>query len=415
VNQLCDAPQTIDQVTDGARRRVVMVAQTAYPNDVRVRRAGEALQNAGYDVDVVCIREPDTAPAIELIKGVRAIRLPITRRRGSRLRYVVEYASFFTLACAAVSLLHIRRKYDLVHVHTLPDALVFAGLPARLLGARILLDMHDPMPDLLASKYGLSDRHPLVWLATRVEQAAVGFADQVVTVHEPIRQLFIRRGAPPDKIGIVMNLVDQADFPRRATPPDSAAGRFIVIYAGLIAARYGLDLALHAVDILRNQIPGLLLRIVGRGDYLIELRQLAHKLDLEAQVEFIPEVPHAEVRRLLQDADVGISPHRPEIAPLSLSNKLYEYVAVGIPAVASRTDCLEHYYPENVVRFFTPGDAADLARAILHLYHSPEERHARITAGWQLTDRWNWQQERARFVSIVDGLLDKRSRSVSRL
>ncbi len=386
-----------------------MIAQTAYPHDVRVRRAAEALRGAGFDVDVVCIREPDTAPALELIKGVRAIRLPIARRRGSRLRYVVEYAGFFALACIVVSLLHLRRRYDLIHVHTLPDALVFAALPARLLGARILLDMHDPMPDLLASKYGLSDRHPLVRLAAAVEQAAVGFADRVVTVHEPIRQLFIRRGAPPDKIGVVMNLVDQADFPRRLHPPQPEKGRFIVIYAGLVSARYGLDLALQAVSLLRRDIPGLLLRIVGRGDYLEDLCHLSRELDIEAHVEFIPQVPHAEVWRLLQEADVGISPHRPEIAPLSLSNKVYEYVAVGVPAIVPRTDCLQYYYPEDVLRFFNPGDAADLAQAILDLYHSREERQARITAGWRLTDRWNWQEERARFVSIVDGLLDHRS------
>ena len=395
-------------MTPGIPRRVLMIAQTAYPHDVRVRRAAEALRRAGCEVDVVCIREPKTAPAIELINGVRAIRLPVARRRGSRLRYVAEYAGFFSLACVAVSLLHLRRRYHLVHVHTLPDALVFAALPARLLGARILLDMHDPMPDLLASKYGLSDRHPFVRLAATVEQAAVGFADEVVTVHEPIRQLFIRRGTPPDKIGVVMNLVDQSDFPRRVQLPQPGNGRFIVIYAGLLSARYGLDLALHAVNILRDEIPGLLLRIVGRGDYLDQLRDLAHNLDIERQVEFMPQVPHAEVWRLLQEADVGISPHRPEMAPLSLSNKVYEYVAVGVPAIVPRTDCLQHYYPEDVLRYFNPGDAADLAQAILDLYHSPEDRQARITAGWRLTDRWNWQAEAARLVSIVDSLLDHR-------
>jgi glycosyltransferase involved in cell wall biosynthesis len=409
MNQLIDAPQNADLVTDGVRRRVVMIAQTAYPDDVRVRRAGEALSGAGYEVDVICIREPSTAPAVELVRGVRAIRLPITRRRGSRLRYVFEYTGFFTLACVVVSLLHLRRKYDVVHVHTLPDVLVFAAVPPKVLGARILLDLHDPMPDLLASKYGLSDRHLFVRLAAVVEQAAVGFADQAVTVHEPIRQLFIRRGAPPDKIGVVMNLVDQAAFPRRLSPGDGVPGRFVIIYAGLVAARYGLDLALQAVNILRNEIPGLLLRIVGRGDYVEELRHMVRSLDIEAHVEFISQVPHAEVWRLLQDADVGISPHRPEMAPLSLSNKVYEYVAVGVPAIAPRTDCLQLYYPEDVIRFFRPGDAADLAQAIRDLYHSPEERRARVAAGWRLTDRWNWQGERARLVSIVDSLVDHRS------
>jgi glycosyltransferase involved in cell wall biosynthesis len=390
-----------------------MIGQTHYPSDVRVRRAADALCEAGYDVDLVCLRgTANGEPGTELISGVHVIRLPLDRRRAGRLRYLEEYTAFFMMASAVVSWLAFTRRYDLVYVHTLPDVLVFCSTVPRIMGARVLLDMHDPMPEMLQSKYGLTPDHPAIRFATALEALSIRYADQTVTVHEPLRQVFVERGTPAGKMAVVMNLVDQATFPRRARLPSPSRGRFVVIYAGLIAQRYGLDLAIRAVAILRPHIPELVLRIVGEGDYLPELHQLTTELNVEAHVEFIPSIPHAQVRELLEDADLGISPHRPDsLFRLSLSNKVYEYVVVGLPAIVPRTETLQVYYPDDVVRFFEPGDAVDLACAILDLYRSPQERQARVQAGWRLIEHWNWAQERTRLIALVDKLVSKPCRA----
>jgi glycosyltransferase involved in cell wall biosynthesis len=386
-----------------------MIAHTLYPQDVRVRRAAEALRLAGYAVDVYCVRSSTRSDfAFQMIGGVRVIRFPLERHwhRG-KLRYLLEYASFGLMALGAVAAHHLVRRYDLIYVHTLPDVLVFAASVPKLLGASVLLDLHDPMPETMISKFGLSEGHPLVRLTKFLEHVSLLYADQAITVHEPLRQLFLQRRVPPDKIAVVMNLVDQSRFPRRARLPEANRGRFVLVYAGLVSARYGLDLALYAMALLRQDIPDIYLRIIGPGDgdQLAQLRRLVGELGIEALVEFIPLVSHQEVWRLLQDADVGISAHRPDpLFRLSLSNKVYEYVAVGLPAIVPRTETLCMYYPEDVVRFFTPGDPEDLAQAILHLYRSPDERWLRVQKGWALIERWNWATERARLVSIVDGL-----------
>lgn len=385
-------------------KRVAMIAHTYYVRDPRVRRAAETLRAGGYEVDVFCLRDPELAESPrEVVNGVRVIRLPLARRRGAKSRYLFEYGAFSTMAAATVSGYHLARRYDLIHCHTHPDPIVFAAALPRLLGARVLLDMHDPMPETLVSKYHVPMRHPLVRLSVVLEQASIRFAHRALTVHEPLRQVFLGRGAPPARMGVVMNLTDPALFARREELPDPARGRFIVIYAGTVAERYGLDLAVRAVAALRDAIPGLLLRLVGDGDQVPELRRLVRALGVEDLVQFVGPVPNTEVRRMLQDADIGISPHRPDILfRLSLSHKIYEYVATGVPAVVPRTETLQRYYPEDVAAFFIPGDADDLARTILRLYRSPAERRARVEAGWRLVQRWNWREERQALLCLVE-------------
>lgn len=378
-----------------------MVAQTNYLRDPRVRRAAEALADAGYDVDVFSLRER-SQPRKTKLHGVSLTRLPVTRKRGSKARYLFEYLLFTFFAGVAISARHLRRRYSLVYVHNLPDSLVLAGVVSKMLGARIILDLHDPMPETLMSKYMLSHDHAAVRLARAMERWALRFADKAITVHDPLRRLFVERGADPSKIEVVMNLTDLTEIRRRQLSPSETKPGFALVYAGTVSHRYGLDLALEAVAALRQEIPRICLRIIGEGDQLNDLRSLVHRLGLSRYVELIEPVDHEQVWRFYQAADVGISPHRPdELFKFSLSNKVYEYVAFGLPAIVPRTECLEFYYPENVVCFFRPGDVGDLTRVLLDLYRAPDQQLERIESGWRLVANWNWMGERGKLLSVV--------------
>ena len=121
--------------------RVCVVRQYYYPLDIRVRREVEALLAAGHEVDVVCLQGPEQ-PVSERDGRLRVRRLPLRHRRGGgAVGYVSRYGSFLLLAAAVVLALHLRRRYAVVQVHSLPDPLVAVGLLPRLLGARVLLDL----------------------------------------------------------------------------------------------------------------------------------------------------------------------------------------------------------------------------------------------------------------------------------
>src|SRR5687767_13192959 len=137
-------------------RRVAMLAHTYYLRDPRVRREAEALAAQGVEVHVICLREPRKTGAERearhaIVNGVRIHRLPVSRRRGGVLRYLYEYMAVGLAGAVKLASLHLRRRLHVVHVHNMPDILVLAALVPRLFGSTVVLDVHDPMPELYTS------------------------------------------------------------------------------------------------------------------------------------------------------------------------------------------------------------------------------------------------------------------------
>src|SRR6185312_5722639 len=132
---------------------VLMIAYTNYATDGRVIREAEAAVDAGFAVDFLCLRTARD-PAEEMIRGVRVIHLNQSRYRGKGLaRYVLSYLQFFLRCFWKSTILFLRERYRVIHVNNMPDFLVFCTILPKLFGARIVLDIHDPMPNTFASKF----------------------------------------------------------------------------------------------------------------------------------------------------------------------------------------------------------------------------------------------------------------------
>src|SRR5262245_24605556 len=190
---------------NGARRpsAVGMLLQNPYDTDIRVRRKAEALVAAGYAVDVFALRGA-ASRARYTLNGVQVFTVALAKKRGSIVRYAVEYAAFFAWASVRLLARTWRRRYTVVEANTLPDFLTFAARPARWLGARLVLDIHEMTPEFYMSKYAIGAGSRLVRGLTAVERRSFDFADHVITVNEPIRELLSRRGLPAGKCSVVM-------------------------------------------------------------------------------------------------------------------------------------------------------------------------------------------------------------------
>jgi len=144
-----------------AKKRALLVVHSYYLRDTRPRRLATTLFDAGWDVDVVCARDDGEARS-ETVGGVSIHRLPARRKRGKKFRYVFEYVSFTVMASVRVTGLWLRRRHQAVYVIGIPNFLVFAALIPRLGGARVMLDMRDPLPEFFEAKYRLDKNHLLV-------------------------------------------------------------------------------------------------------------------------------------------------------------------------------------------------------------------------------------------------------------
>ena len=139
-------------------KSVCQIVQNVYDVDSRVRRKVDVLVAAGYSVDVLALRAPQ-GKKIYTLDGATVHTVSLGKMRGSLLRYAYEYVVFFLWAFLKVSLLMRRRRYAVIDVNTLPDFLVFAGLVARWMGAKLVLDMHEITAEFYMSKYGIPRTH----------------------------------------------------------------------------------------------------------------------------------------------------------------------------------------------------------------------------------------------------------------
>ncbi|GJM41882.1 MAG: glycosyl transferase family 1 [Ardenticatenaceae bacterium] len=389
------------------QKRHCMIVHAYYPvGETRVQREALALIDAGYGVDVICLRQQDEAPRAEE-DGVQIYRLPVRRHKGYGLFVqLLEYLMFLILATLRVSVLHLRQRYGTVQIHNLPDFLIFAGLVPKLTGARLILDLHDLMPEFFASKFDSGMESRAVRLVIWQERLSCWFANHVITVTESWRQTLIERGVPANKVSVVMNVADPRIFKRngkRPFPPSNGHG-FHLIYHGTFAHRYGVDMILRAVEQVRPSIPNIHATLLGGGEFRDELVQLVQELDLAENVKISPTLlPVADLPPLLQQADVGIVPNRSNIFTDGLlPTKLMEYVAVGTPVIAARTPTITTYFDDQMVQFFTPDDVEDLTRCILQL----GQDQARLKAMSQNADKFNqqysWENVAANYVALVD-------------
>ncbi|MBI3179174.1 MAG: glycosyltransferase, partial [Deltaproteobacteria bacterium] len=322
----------------------------------------------------------------------------------SALRYAASYAAFLARACAEISARHVVRRYDVVYVHTMPDLMVMVGLLARALGAKIVLDVHDTMPELYQSKFDLNERHPLVAALKLSERLSCAFAHRVIAVHEPHRDLLVRRGVDAAKISVVMNLPDPAVF---GEPAQGAAadGPLRVVYHGTMARRLGLDLAVRAFAQVAADFPESRFDIYGTGDFA---QQVEACIDATGQSERIgfanQRFAVQDVPRLLAGATLGVVPNRRDSATeIMLPVKLLEYAHLGIPVVAPRLAAVQHYFSDAAVTYFEPGEVASLAQAMRRLVASPELRAEQRAQGLAFAVKHTWQNMQNELFKAVDG------------
>ena len=389
-----------------------MVVHAYYEGDARVRRYAESLVAAGHVVEVLALRAPDK-PRRETLRGVDVHRLPLSRRRGGTLRYLFEYC-WFTLLCA-LALTWRARRYDVVHVHNMPDFLVFAGLVPRLCGRVVVLDVHDLMPEVYASKFKTGLGHPGIWPLRIQEWMSHRFASACVFATERFRSCAIARHTVREARSIaVMNAADTTLFDRDAHPwRGPEPGRFDILYLGTVSHRHGVDQCVRVLPLLRDRIPGVRLLIhcklsEGEGKPLQELESLARELAVEDLVEIGPPLPLQDVPAAMSRTSVGVfTPHMDVHIDMALSLKVPEFVAMDVPVVAVRTSIMQSLFAEDEVAMFDDGDLETFADLLVGLYEDPGAARGMVSRARRFTRDHAWKNEFAGYVRLLEQLTSR--------
>lgn len=389
------------------RPRVCIVRQNDHYEPM-IKREADALAEEGFAVEVLCMRRVD-GPAREVVNGVEVTSLQSSLGKSSKARYILDYARFFLLVSATLTRRHLRRRYAVIQVNTMPDALVFAALIPKLLGARVIAFMHEPSPELAETIFG---RGLISRALTVVEQLVLRFADVAIAVTDQLKERYVERGARGDRIAVVLNGVDPADRLGDWSPPSNTEedGVFTVICHGTVDDRYGQDTIVDAARILRDELPDLRVVLLGRGKSAEALQARIRSHGLGDVVSFEGWVTESRLNDLLYTADVGVVAQKASpYSHLVHTNKMVDYWIFELAVIASRLRAVSDLYDDSVLEYYEPGDPWDLARAIKRLHDDPERRRQLARNGRVALETYGWPAQRGAYLAVYRALLSQSS------
>ena len=384
--------------------RVCMVAYSFYEGDNRVRRYAETLAKRGDRVDVFSLRQKGQ-PARGIVNGVRVFR--IQRRvvnEKTKFSYLGRLLLFFMRSMAFLSVEQMKERYDLVHVHSVPDFEVFAAILPKLTGSKIILDIHDLVPEFYLSKFQSSTRSLTFRLLTRVERMSAWFSDHVIAANHIWEKRLRERSVKDSKCTTILNFPDTEIFKARGrTRTDN---RFIILYPGTLNYHQGIDIAIRALALIKDQAPEVEFHIYGAGDQLNSLRELVEELGLEDRVFLKGTKALHDIASVIENADLGVVPKRKNsFGNEAFSTKILEFMSLGVPVVVPDTAIDRYYFDDSVVKFFHANDERSLADAILLMIKNPELRRKYTRNASEFVLKYSWDVNKSTYLDLVNSLV----------
>ncbi|MGO8787570.1 MAG: glycosyltransferase family 4 protein [Terriglobia bacterium] len=383
------------------RETILMMAYSNYEVDPRVIREAEAAVDAGFDVDFLALRKPGS-PHTEVIRGVHVIRLNQAKYRGGgHFRYLTEYVKFFLRCFVNATALFFKRRYRVIHVNNMPDFLVFSTVIPRLFGAKVILDIHDPMPNTFVSKFKGGDNGFFFRLLLWQERLSAAYSNRVITVQQPVKDgILVKHGLAPDSIDVIANFADDKLFPLRKG--FNIDGKIRFVFHGTIHERSGLRTLMTALAQVRHK-DRISVRIIGEGDFSPALRELIQTLKLEQLVDFDNHsYPVSSIPAQIEDCHVGLVPLViSSVTDYALPLKLLEYISLGLPVVCVRNKAISYYFKEEDCIFFEWNDPQSLTAALDRIAENPAVLKGYRDRCVSLRKQFSWTGEKKKYAALL--------------
>jgi glycosyltransferase involved in cell wall biosynthesis len=385
-----------------------MVSYSVYDGDNRVRRYAETLVRNGFEVDAFAMWRVGHQSLGDVLNGVRVYRLQgRIKNEKTKLTYLWRLLQFFFRSLWVVTKEHWKKPYDLIHVHSVPDFEVFAAIFAKLTGAKVILDIHDMVPEFYASKFGISKDAFVFKALVGIERVSTAFADHVIASNHIWEERLHTRGVAPGKVTAIINYPDLNVFrPQGRTRAD---GKFIVLYPGSMTYHQGLDIAIRAFAKIHTQVPNAEFHVYGSGDRLESLKRLVAELGLQEKILFKGSLVVEKLVRVMENADLGVVPKRKDgFGNEAFSTKIPEFMAMGVPVIIPNTAIDSYYFNDSVATFFEANNDASLAEAMLRVIQDPELRERQVRNAQLFVQDYSWEKNQSLYLDAVSKLLKPR-------
>jgi glycosyltransferase involved in cell wall biosynthesis len=363
----------------------------------------EALASRGDHVDVIALRKKSEGN-FKVVRGVSIYKIQERSLNEYRsFTYFFKLLKFFLKSTIILTLRHSRKSYDLIHIHTIPDFQVFCTFIAKLTGSKVILDIHDLVPELYANKFGVDDNSLIFKALLKIEQISAQYADHVILANHIWGEKLKLRANLDEKSTVFINYYDSKTFHPR---PKVNKKEFIAIYPGSLNYHQGLDIAIKALSLIRNEINNFKFYIYGEGPQKKILRDLIERVNLTDIVFLNDQKPIDDIAEIIASADLGIVPKRNDFfGSEAFSTKILEFMSSGVPVILSKTKIDSFYFNDEVVKFFEPENEHDLAKSILLLLKDDGFRNQIIQNALRFSKNFSWQEKKSEYYTLVDSLI----------
>lgn len=390
-------------------RTIGMVTHSFYESDNRVVRYAETLAARGDTVNVFALRRSPQLPKMEVIEGVNVFRIQdrFGKNERSKFSYFWPLVRFLAVSSWWLTRSHLRKKYDLLHIHNIPDFLIFSACYPKLTGTPVVLDVHDIVPEFFSSKFGTNNKGAAFTLLKLMERVSAAMADQVIIANHLWLETYMARTHTRGRCTAFINNVDSGIF--APVPRKRNDGKLIILFPGGLQWHQGLDIAIRAFGRIRAQVPNAEFHIYGDGNAKESLVALTAELNLNDRVKFFEPLNVRKIAAIMADADLGVVPKRADsFGNEAYSTKIMEFMSVGVPVVIANTKIDRYYFNDSIVRFFESGNDEALATEMLDLLGKPETRQRLAAAALQYAADNCWNTRKVEYLALVDNLIERK-------
>ncbi len=381
------------------RPKVCIIQYNASRYLTRVDRAARALAEAGYEVVLIGVRDDDT-PEFERREGYVVKRITLRSRRFTR-RFGLKFVRF----AEGIWRSFVAAYRENADIYNPRDAypLLVAHAAATIRHARVVYDS-----DELAIGRNWAVAQNRFWLGLMKAYEGFFARRSAVITSDYGRADVLEQTYRITRPTVVLNVPEVIGQPK----PDAAFRaraigdrRYLLIYQGVFNRNRGLPETIRALSLL----PECRLALVGYGPMQVELKHQVASEGLHEAVAFFDAVPFDTLMRYTAAADVGLIPIIGSCMSYATAapNKLFEYMMVGIPVVASDLPDMARVVHETRAGtlILDPSDPASIAAAIRALIDGPEPlpqvgERGRVAA----LARYNWEYEKPKLLAVFDSV-----------
>jgi len=391
-----------------------MVLNEEFPPDFRVEKEAQSLINEGHQITILCYTTRNDQPKEAAYDGIRIKRVRINKALRDKLHALYLVIPFHKWIWEhRINKIMKEDKPDVIHIHDLPFADIGVKMKKKY-GVKLICDQHEYYSNWIGQNAHLNTFIGKIvkklsnW--KKYERKNLNQADLVMTIEEPLRQIYIDEvGISPEKVITSPNTPpkDFAESTIHQEILDRYKDNFVLFYSGGIDILRGVFTAINAMPEIARHIPEVKLVLAGKVWKKYDPVAKAKSLDVEQYVDFVGWVSIDQMPSYIQASNIcfHVPPAHNKEINRTIQTKIYQYLHLGKPVIVGQAKMARDFITQNNLGFaIRENDSKDFAEKVIYLYDHPHEREKISKNAQTISKNYFWEKTIKNMVNFYTDL-----------